>query len=161
MNKRYWRRQLILAYLRLPRPLVFRYEVTAAGDAGKRPPPAWLHEKIRQPSAICAKSGIPYFFTCHTCLASPPAVLIVSKKSPGCEKPQGFKQKGKKQKTQTSKTLKLWKQQQFRPTQQTYRKPQSPSLSFSRATTTLARISTSRASPNSLILSAVKVFSTR
>lgn len=87
---------LFFDYLRLLCPLVFRYEVTAGGDAGKRPPPAWRHEKIRQPSAICAKSGIPYFFTCHTCLAPPvPSVLIVSKKSPGREKPQGFKQKGK------------------------------------------------------------------
>ncbi len=93
----------------LSRPSVFRYKVTPGGGSGKRPPAAWLREKIRQPSAICAKSGIPYFFTCHACLPPPvPRVLFVSKKSPGREKPQGFKQKGEKQKTnisQTSKTL--------------------------------------------------------
>ena len=93
----------------LSRPSVFRHKVTPGGGSGKRPPAAWLREKIRQPSAICAKSGIPYFFTCHACLSPPmPCVLFVSKNSPGREKPQGFKQKGEKQKTnisQTSKTL--------------------------------------------------------
>jgi len=99
----------ILSYVgpRLSRPCIFRYKVTAGGDGGKRPPAAWLREKIRQPSAICAKSGIPYFFACHACLAPPvPSVLIVSKKSPGREKPQGFRQKGEKQKTNISQTLK-------------------------------------------------------
>lgn len=64
-------------YIRwLSRPLIFRYKVTAGGADGKRSPPAWLHEKIRQPSAICAKSGIPDFFICHTCLTPPvPPVL--------------------------------------------------------------------------------------
>ncbi|WP_290383010.1 hypothetical protein [uncultured Duncaniella sp.] len=99
----------ILSYVGpwLSRPCIFRYKVTAGGDGGKRPPAAWLREKIRQPSAICAKSGIPYFFACHACLAPPvPSVLIVSKKSPGREKPQGFRQKGEKQKTNISQTLK-------------------------------------------------------
>ena len=40
--------------------------------------------------------GIPYFFTCHTCLTSPQtSVLNVSRKYPGREKPTGFKPKGK------------------------------------------------------------------
>ena len=58
-----------------------QYEVTEGGADCKRPPPAWLHEKIRQPSAICTKSGIPYSFICHACLTSPSLPYCVYRKN--------------------------------------------------------------------------------
>ena len=66
-----WRPLFFIASCGLVGRGFLRYEVTEGGDDCKRPPPAWLHEKIRQPSAISAKSGIPYFFICHACLTSP------------------------------------------------------------------------------------------
>ncbi len=66
-----WRPLFFIASCGLVGCGFLRYEVTEGGTDCKRPPPAWLHEKIRQPSAICAKSGIPYFFICHACITSP------------------------------------------------------------------------------------------
>ncbi len=39
--------------------------------------------------------GIPYFFTCHTCLTSPHCLRLERiEKIPGREKPKSFKPKG-------------------------------------------------------------------
>ncbi len=71
-----------------------RLAVTAASDRLRLA----CVKKIRQPSAICAKSGIPYFFACHACLAPPvPSVLIVSKKITRTREAARLQTKGKKQ----------------------------------------------------------------
>ncbi len=94
-------------YSGYPRLWIFRYKVTEVDADVKRRLRLGCMKEIRQPSTTFSSwprlrsqitdLGIPYFFTCHTCLTSPQtSVLNVSRKYPGREKPNGFKPKGER-----------------------------------------------------------------
>ena len=76
-------------------PWIFRYKGTE-GVPTANGVSLGCTEGVRQPSAICAKLGVPSAFRlprlpCGTCSLRGEGIV----KPPGSEKPQGFKQKGK------------------------------------------------------------------